>query len=99
MDDSAMAITCLIIVVRGIDTCKAPFINVAHMSPCSYIDLDAYYIISSILGLNPLAYRELYAAADASNSSTAALAGDGVDFALGSAGAFDTILAFTKTGD
>jgi hypothetical protein len=27
------------------------------------------------------------------------LAGDGVDFALGSAGVFDTILAFTKTGD
>jgi len=54
---------------------------------------------AQFLGLNPLAYRELYAAADASNSSTAALAGDGVDFALGSAGVFDTILAFTKTGD
>ncbi len=99
MDDSAMAIACLIILVRGIDICKAPFIDVVHMSPCSYNDLDAYYITAQFLGLNPLAYRELYAAADASNSTTAALAGDGVDFALGSAGVFDTILAFTKTGD
>jgi hypothetical protein len=56
-------------------------------------------LAAQFLGLNPSPYRELYAAADAANSSNAALDGDGVDFAIGSAGVFDTILAFTKTGD
>ncbi len=66
-----------------------------HRAPIMILMLIT--LSAQFLGLNPLAYRELYAAADASNSSTAALAGDGVDFALGSAGVFDTILAFTKT--
>jgi hypothetical protein len=89
----------LIIVVRGIDISKAPFTNVVHMSPCSYNDIDFYYTISSISGIEPIGISGAIRGGRFSNSSTVALAGDVVDFSLGSAGVFDTILAFTKTGD
>lgn len=59
--------------------------------PAPIMILMLITLSAQFLGLNSLAYWEPYAAADASNSSTAALAGDGVDFALGSAGVFDTI--------